>query len=97
MPVTGINPIKFGIMVNGNFKEFGESVESVTLEPVDFPQYIDQDELSSMFANIHKVYEVTFDAKDSIYLQALRETIYGKNNWRKMHRLPMIRKFRRKK
>lgn len=84
-------------MVNGNFKEFGESVESVTLEPVDFPQYIDQDELSSMFADIRKVYECTFDVKRSFFLQALRTTIYGKNNWRKMHGLPMIRKFGRKK
>ena len=97
MPVTGTSPIKFGIIVNGEFKELGESVESVTLEPVDVPQCIDQDELSSMFADIRKVYECKFDVKGSVFLKALRTTIYGKNNWRKMHGLPMIRKFRKKK
>lgn len=92
MPLGDMSNLKFGIMVDGKFREIENNIREITLAP-------EYEVIESFKAAGYKdeEFSISFKAKNIDFKRMIRNVIYGSNNWRKMHGVPMIRKFGSKK
>lgn len=87
MPIETMSNCKFGIMIDGEFKELLHSIEQITLIP-------EHEVIESFKMTRYKSesFSFSFKSKNIDFKRMIRNAIYGSNNWRKLHRLLMIRK-----
>lgn len=86
--------LKIGIMTEDGFHELGSNIEDITLEPEEHIEATSLEESAPIIFNECRSFECTFELKKNINW---RNVIYGSNNWRRMHGLPMIRKWKERK
>lgn len=85
-----MNNLKFGIMTEDGFHELGPSIENITLEPEEQIEVTSLEDSAPVIFNESRSFECTFELKKNINW---RNVFYGLNNFRRMHGLPMIRKW----
>lgn len=79
---------RYGIMVGGEFHELSQNIGEITLEP---EEGIDESFENNVY---HKSESFSFSIKMKCnWKLAMRHALYGTNNCRKLHGLPMIRKW----
>lgn len=92
MPLGDMSNCKFGIIVDGKFQELVRNIEEITLVPEH-----EVIESLKMAGYKSESFSFSFKSKNIDFKRIIRNVTYGSNNWRKMHGVPMIRKFGSKK
>lgn len=86
-------PKELKLMSGGGSLEFSEGILGISLEPNDSEEKVCEDDANRLVRSISNGFEINFkllDAKKNI----LRTLTFGTNNWRRLHGLPMIRKWK---
>lgn len=91
-----LEPIKIKLMSGGESLEFFEGILGILLEPNDSGKKVCEDDANRLVRSISNGFEINFDLLD-VKKNILRTLRFGTNNWRKLHGLPMIRKYLRNK
>lgn len=92
MPTKEITPHKIGIMTEDGFHELGLSIENITLEQEESIEVTSLEDFAPVVFNGYRSFECSFDLDNNFDWNLFRKAIYGSNNWRKLHGLPMIRR-----
>lgn len=87
-----LEPIKIKLMSGGGSLEFSEGILGISLEPNDSEEKVCEDDANRLVRNISNGFEINFKLLDA--KKKLRTLRFGTNNWRRLHRLPMIRKWK---
>lgn len=87
-------PVKIKLMSSGGRLEFTEGIVGVSLELNDSEEKVCEDDANRLAGNITNRFEINFELLD-VKKNILRILMFGTNNWRKIHGLPMIRKYLR--
>lgn len=91
MPITDMSNCKFGIMVDGKFQKIINDIREITLLPED--EVIESFKVAG-YKN--EEFSISFKAKNIDFKRMIRNATYGSNNWRKLHGIPMIRKWKKR-
>lgn len=91
-----LEPIKIKLMSGGGSFGFSEGILGISLEPNDSGEKVCEDDANRLVRSISNGFEINFDLLD-VKKNILRTLRFGTNNWRKLHGLPMIRKYLRNK
>lgn len=87
MPTRDMSNYKLGMMIDGEFQEL-HNIGEITLDPRDG---IDESFQNNEY-HISETFSFSIKMKCNWKL-AMRHALYGTNNCRKLHGLPMIRKW----
>lgn len=88
-----LEPIKIKLMSSGGSLEFTEGILGISLEQSDSEEKVCEDDANRLVRSISNGFEINFDLLD-VKKNILRTLTFGTNNWRKLHGLPMIRKWK---
>lgn len=88
-----LEPIKIKLMSSGGNLEFSEGILGISLEPNDSGEKVCEDDANRLVRSISNGFEINFELLD-VKKNILRTLMFGTNNWRKLHGLPMIRKWK---
>lgn len=91
-----LKPIKMKLMPGGGSLEFSEGILGISLEPNDSEEKVCEDDANRLVRSISNGFEINFKLLD-VKKNILRTLMFGTNNWRRLHGLPMIRKYSRNK
>lgn len=92
-----IKTLQIGFMTEDGYQSLTKNIANITLElqvPIEITSLEDS---APVIMNDYRSFELSFESNTSIYYEAFRIFNKGKNNWRKMHGLPLLRKFRRRR
>lgn len=90
-----VKQFKIGILKEDGFYELPESIENITLEPEEPIEITSLGNSGPIIFDRYRSFECSFELKNNNQ-KFFRNIIYGLNNWRKMHGLPMIRMWSKK-
>lgn len=89
-----LEPIKIKLMSGGGSLEVAEGIVGISLEPNDSVEKVCEDDANRSVRSISNGFEINFELLDA-KKNVLRTLKFGTNNWRKLHGLTMIRKWKK--
>ncbi len=85
-----IQNLKIGIITKDGFCELGPDIEDITLKSEENIEVTSLEDLAPVIFESNRSFECTFEVKGNINW---RNVFYASNNWRRIHGLPMIRRW----
>lgn len=97
MPIREMKPLKIVFLSECGSQSISANVTDIALEPQEAAEITKLEDSNHIIMNGQRGFEIPIEMDRSLYYKAIRIMAKGMNNWRKMHGLPLIRKFGRYK